>query len=528
LTETYICLRRLENEAIVVGEKMKPGEFQLDLGDLVMVNIDQFRGIEIDDFAVSVAKTALWIAEAQMLHETAEILHCEPTYLPLRDYNGIIKDNALRIQWPETDYIMGNPPFVGARNKDENQAADMEFVFGKKWKGLGNLDYVTAWYKKAAEMKALSAFVSTNSICQGDISALWKPLFEKFGVKIDFCWRTFCWNSEATEIAHVHVIIVGFHSGEPLKCEKIIYDKKSVYANYINAYLMDSPDVWIASRDNPISQSPQLITGSMPNDNYGRLSKWSPAEKEAVIKRYPDFAQCFRRFVGADEAIDGIERYCLWLLNTPLDIRLCPPIYNAVKSVCDKRKDSSRKETKELANTPMLFGEIRQPEKGEYLLIPRHSSENREYVPMVFFNASVIAGDSTLIIPAASNYHFGVLTSSVHMAWMRIVAGRIKSDYRYSAQIVYNNFPWPKLKLSSPLVKKISQTAEKIITVRNKHKDSSLAALYDNLTMPEDLRIAHRDNDKAVLEAYGLSPDTPESAIVEHLFKLYLELTREK
>ena len=586
LTETFLSLRKLENEAIVVGERLKPGEVLLNLDGIVKVSIKQFHGIEINDFAVSVAKTAMWISEAKMLDETAKILHAPPKYLPLHDYDGIVEGNALRMEWGNLisrgdaesrsfDYIMGNPPFIGARNKTPEQAADMESVFGSKWSGLGNLDYVTAWYKKSSDYilaaknaeNAKVAFVSTNSICQGDgVATLWKPLFEK-GLEIDFAHRTFRWDNESFEKAHVHCVIVGFHAGEEngrvdrvdsvadgstrSTCStrlKTIFDNgKAIPAAHINGYLMDTSDAWIESRTKPLCDVPSLVFGSMPNDG-GHLSDWSEEDRNKIVANYPAAEALFRRFMGATEFINNRVRWCLWLKDvSPSVIRAVPPVMEAVSEVQKMRAGSSRAGTRKLAEIPTLFGEIRQPD-SDYLIVPRHSSENRKYIPLGYYHADVICGDSCMVIPSATLYHFGVLTSSVHMAWMRVVAGRLKSDYRYSAAIVYNNFPWPSfakategkpqnpvnpvnpvqnnLRDSATLREKISQTAQAILDVRGKYPDSSLADLYDPLTMPPDLRAAHAANDRAVLAAYGLKPDTPEPEIVAHLFKLYAEAVK--
>ena len=578
LTETYICLRRLENRIIAALQK---GQREFDLGLSVKVSIAQFYGIEINDFAVAVAKTALWIAEAQMLRETAEILHREPDYLPLHDYANIVEGNALRIDWTsllrmengkckvENDggrYIIGNPPFRGARNKSPEQTADLEAVFGKEWKGLGNLDYVTAWYKKAAEMKTRCAFVSTNSICQGDgVAALWKPLVEKYGVEIDFAHRAFRWDNEtlASEKAHVHCVIIGFHAGgggfietalpTPGRAASMVPPQKTIFdgdhaipADHINACLTPGPDVWFESRARALFAPIPLVFGSMPNDG-GFLSNWSPERRAEVVVRWPAAEALFRPLVGSDEAINDIERWCLWLKGVSPDaIRAVPPVMEAVAKVREHRLASSRAATRKLAATPTLFGEVRQPESGNYLLIPKVSSERREYIPMAFLPADVIASDLCLIVPGATLYDFGILTSRAHMAFTRATCGRLKSDYRYSAKIVYNNFPWPNLGIEngkfkmendgesrsdtailhsqfSTLHSRIADAAQAILDVRGKYPDSSLADLYDPLTMPPDLRAAHEANDRAVLAAYGLAADTPEPEIVAHLFKLYAE-----
>ena len=788
LTETYICLRRLENRIIAA---LQQGQAELDLGISIKVSIAQFFGIEINDFAARVARIALWIAEAQMRRETAEILHREPEYLPLTDYENIIEGNALRMDWariglPTSDitiisipehvpfrnakahltelknakkvvvnaagerfrftkqifkalsdkardqsvgrevhwaavaaverlceasvflwdekprngsvdisryakhgvcfsvggvpyiakitskvypgdianvtysveavsiekndargitdsiakgqgldpsaanrilhfaeavkratakkhfsYIIGNPPFRGARNKSDEQADDMAAVFGKEWKGLGNLDYVTAWYKKAVDVICQCgnvantqsqqpigtgnigtgnignnstftrcAFVSTNSICQGDgVATLWKPLMENYGVEIDFAHRTFRWDNEAFDKAHVHCVIIGFHAkGNVANVKmlpspnanaqleignictgntstlatltKTIFDGgRAIPATHINAYLAPGPDAWLESRSRTLFASLPLVFGSMPNDG-GFLSDWSPERRAEVIARWPSAEALFRRLVGSHEAINDVERWCLWLKGVAPDaIRAVPPVMEAIAKVREHRLASNRAATRKLAATPTLFGEIRQPESGNYLLIPKVSSERREYIPMAFLPADVIASDLCLIVPGATLADFGVLTSSAHMAFTRATCGRLKSDYRYSAKIVYNNFPWPggdECKMKSVKCKiggnesqddtatlhftpytlhSICAAAQMILDARARYPESSLADLYDPLTMPPDLRAAHEANDRAVLAAYGLAPDTPEMDIVAHLFKLYADKT---
>ena len=646
LTETYLSLRRLENRIIAV---LQGGQAELDLGDVIKVSIGQFYGIEINDFAVTVAKTALWIAESQMMRETEDIVHRSLDFLPLKGYANIVEGNALRMDWMELlaakntkgakcfNYIMGNPPFVGARNKSREQAADMEAVFGKAWNGLGNLDYVTCWYKMAADYvlgttecteyteNVRCAFVSTNSICLGEaVALLWKPLFER-GIEIDFAWRTFRWDSEAHLKAHVHCVIVGFSAAalrdrtcgtrttrrtdvcqessclscasytsqkNPARREarKRIYDgDRVVEAANINGYLMDAPNAWIESRKSAICEVPPLIFGSMPNDG-GFLSDWNDEAKNEVVSKYPSAEKFFRRLVGSQEFINNKSRWCLWLKGvSPTEIRSIPPVADAVAKVREMRFASKREGTRKLADVPMLFGEIRQPERGSYLLVPRVSSERREYLPIGFMDVVSVASDAVLIIPSATLYHFGVLTSSVHMAWMRAVAGRLKSDYRYSANIVYNNFPWPEVGESdfnaeaqsrrdsqscfdrinmidrigdienpvnpvekdlyvsicstrteslrssatlrlcvenNPVVENITTTAQAILDARALYSDSSLADLYDEATMPPELRKAHQANDRAVMKAYGYAPTMTESEIVADLMRRYQELTK--
>jgi len=557
LTETFLSLRKLENEAIVVGERLKPGEVLLNLDGIVKVSIKQFHGIEINDFAVSVAKTAMWISEAKMLNETANILHAPPKYLPLHDYDGIVEGNALRMDWGNLisrrdaeaqsgfDYIMGNPPFVGHQYRTREQAADMDAIY-VDWKdtNYGKLDYVCAWYKKATDCilatkntkRTKVAFVSTNSICQGEcVAAMWEPMFSRANAEIDFAWRTFRWDNEtiASEKAHVHCVVVGFHIGEPSPPSdaKFIFisDTKDatkpptiIKADHINGYLFNAPNVFIENRGGV--KTPGLATmskGSQPTDGGNLIL--SPAERADILAKWPDADSFIHRFIGADDYINNRLRFCLWLKDVaPSRYRNIPPVMERLARVADMRRNSPTKSVQRDAETPMLFTQIRQP-TTDYLAVPEVSSQRRKYIPIGYLEPNVIASNKLYIIPNASPCIFGVLISSVHMAWMRIVAGRLKSDYSYSPA-VYNNFPWPTLSDSASLREKISQAAQAILDVRGKYPDSSLADLYDPLTMPPDLRAAHAANDRAVLAAYGLRPDTPEPEIVAHLFKLYAEI----
>ena len=528
LTETYLSLRRLENKVIkeLYGNQVVMGAF------IIRVSIQQFYGIEINDFAVTVATTALWISEAQMLAETEKIIQQDLDFLPLKPYNNIHEGNALRTDWESVvpkdklNYIVGNPPFVGARMKSDAQAADMIEIFGKKWKNVGNLDYVAAWYKKCADMMAdtdiHAALVSTNSICQGEqVANLWAPLYAA-GLRINFAHRTFRWDSEASVKAHVHVIIVGFSYDNT--GQKRIFDNGNVTnVKNINAYLTDAPDIFISGRSKPLCDVPEMIFGSMPNDG-GHLSDWSTEEKNEVVKKYPDAAPMFRKLLGAQEFINKKERWCLWLKGvSPTLYRHIPPIMDAVGEVKSIREKSNRSSTKKLAETPMLFGEIRHTE-NEYIIVPRVSSERRRYVPMGFISPEIIGNDSVQIIPNASLYHFGILTSNVHMAWMRAVCGRLEMRYRYSANIVYNNFPWPAP--TADQQSRIEQTAQAILDARQLFPVASLADLYDMVTMPPELLQAHRENDRAVMAAYGFSTKMTESECVAALFKLYQSMIK--
>ncbi|MCM1252537.1 MAG: methylase [Clostridium sp.] len=530
LTETYISLRRLENEVlnelqggqIVWGEAFNP----------IQVSIGQFYGIEINDFAVTVAKTALWIAESQMMKETEDIVHVSLDFLPLKSYANIVEENALRIDWEsvvpkqELDYIMGNPPFVGARLMTPSQKQDIAYVFGRL-KGSGNLDYVSAWYKKSGEMmqgtNIKTALVSTNSITQGEPAAiLWKNLFGS-GIEIFFAYRTFRWDSEAKIKAHVHCVIIGFVANLQLKERKIYCNNSCTSVNYINEYLLDAPSVTIFSRKKPLCQVPEMVFGNMPNDG-GHLSDYSDEQKNEIINKYPQASQFFKQYLGAREFLHGENRWCLWLIDAePSIMKQIPPVLNAISAVKEMREKSDREATKKLAMTPQLFGEIRQPD-SDYLIIPRHSSENRRYIPIGYVSKEIICGDANMLIPSASLYIFGVMMSNIHNAWVRAVCGRIKSDYRYSANIVYNNFPW--CNPTDEQRQKIEQTAQAILDARNLYPESSLADLYDELTMPPELRKAHMQNDKAVMQAYGFSiKDTTEESCVAELMKLYQKMT---
>lgn len=530
LTETYISLRRLENDAI---EVITQGQMLLDVGNIIKVSIGQFYGIEINDFAVTVAKTALWIAESQMMKETEMIAHVNLDFLPLKSYANIVEGNALRTDWEtvvpidKLNYIMGNPPFVGARLMNKEQKNDLLSVFGVKWKNAGNLDYVSCWYKKAVDLMVgtaiRTALVSTNSVSQGEsVATLWKPLFEN-GVHIDFAHRTFRWDSEASIKAHVHCVIIGF-SAAPNNKPKIIFENdRYIKANNINGYLLDAPNVFIENRSKPICNVSKMDFGSMPNDN-GYLSNYTTEEKENIVKQYPEADGLFRKILGATEFINNKERWCLWLENaSPFLLKNIPPIYDAVNNVRKVRQESNREATKKLADTPMLFGENRQP-KTDYLIVPRVSSERRKYVPIGFMTADTIVSDAVQIVPDATLYEFGVMTANVHMAWMRAVCGRLKSDYRYSVKLVYNNFPWPTPTDEQKAA--IEKTAQAILDARALYPDCSLADLYDEVAMPPELRKAHQENDKAVMCAYGFNiKETTESSCVAELMKMYQKLT---
>ena len=537
LTESYVSLRRLENQVIALRNK---GQAVIgDFADPVKVDIHQFYGIEINDFAVSVATTALWIAEQQMLQETEKIASFQIKSLPLKAYHNIKEGNALRIDWSEViapeklNYIMGNPPFVGARIMGKEQKEDMLEIFGKKWDGVGNLDYVCAWYKKSADMMNINpniraALVSTNSITQGaSVPNLWWRLFEHDNVQFDFAYRTFRWDSESTLKAAVHCVIIGFSntSSPNARSEKKIYisDVQTIKASNINGYLMDAPNIWIDSRSKALCDVPPLLTGSQRIDDD--LFMFNDETKAEFLNKEPQAEKYFRLWYGADEFLYNRPRWVLYLGNcSPAELKAMPHCYEIVRKVRDYRSASKREQTLRAANYPNRFGLEVIPESN-FMIVPVVSSEKRKYIPIGFMTPDVMCSNQVNLIPNATLYHFGVLTSNVHMAWMRVVCGRLELRYRYSKDIVYNNFPWPNP--TEDQKAKIESTAQAVLDARAKYPDCSLADLYDDVTMPAELRKAHQDNDRAVMAAYGFTPGkTTESECVAKLFEMYQELTK--
>jgi hypothetical protein len=532
LTESYTSLRRLENEAlrIIYGGDRVIGE----MADPIKVSIDQFYGIEINDFACSVAQTALWIAESQMMAKTDEIVGFNLDPLPLKTYNNIHEGNALRMDWNEVvlagelNYVMGNPPFIGHQWRSESQVSDMDSVF-EGWDKYGKLDYVAAWYKKAVDyigkMPVVTAFVSTNSIVQGEsVATLWKPLFEQYGVEIQFAYRTFVWNSEASDKAHVHCVIIGFTTCHYPHKKRIFDGNQGIIAGNINGYLLDAPNVFIQNRSIVLSDGlPKMSKGSQPTDG-GHLIL-SPEERDSIVSAYPSSDKLIRRFISSEDFIQNKLRYCLWLKGVaPGDYRNIPPIMERIQAVSVMRSNSPTASVRRDAEIPMLFTQIRQPD-SKYLAVPEVSSQRRKYVPLGFLEPDVIASNKLYLVPNATLYLFGIIVSIAHMSWMRVVAGRLKSDYSYTPA-VYNNFPWPQHP-SDEHVSRIEQTAQAILDTRSLYPDSSLADLYDELTMPPELRKAHRANDAAVLEAYGFPKDATESDIVSRLFQMYNTLVKQ-
>ncbi len=524
LTESYLCLRRIENKILSLLNGQQIDLFR-DIN--VKVSLDQFYGIEINDFAVSVTKTALWIAEAQMLEETNNLLGCHLLFLPLKSFEHVFEGNALKLDWNEVvpanelNYIMGNPPFVGAKHMTSEQKKDATDVFGKI-KLANSIDYVVAWFFKTSQFiqntSVKAALVSTNSICQGEqVAPVWKKLQQSYGVKINFAYRTFEWDSEASDKAHVHCVIVGF-SCDSLQ-HKVIYleDGCCIKANNINGYLTDAVNCYIEKRSTPISDVPYMDYGNMANDGGNYIL--SPDERTQLISQDPDLENWIREFVGAAEFIKRQKRYCFWLKDiSPAEIRKHPEIKKRVEAVKELRLQSSASATREKALVPHLFFYCSHP-NSDYLLIPRVSSERREYIPIGFNHPDVIASDACSIVPNATLFHFAVLTSSVHNAWMRTVAGRLKSDYRYSGGVVYNNFIWPEA--DDAQKEQLAKTAQDILDARALYPDSSLADLYDPLLMPIELKKAHTANDKAVLKLYGFKTTASEEEIVAQLMQLY-------
>ncbi len=532
LTEAYTSLRRLENEAIRIIYKAGV-PFMGELYNPIKVSINQFYGIEINDFACSVAQTALWIAESQMMQETIDIVGYELNTLPLKAYTNIHEGNALRMNWNEVvpagelNYIMGNPPFLGARIMSNEQKNDLLAIFGSKWKNVGNMDYVAGWYKKSQELMAgnpaiRAALVSTNSVTQGEqVADLWKPLMES-GVHIDFAWRTFIWDSEASQKAHVHCVIVGF-STAPSQGKRKLFDGENVrQVVNINGYLIDGENVFVESRSTPLCDIPEIGIGNKPID--GGFYLFKNDEKEAFVKEEPASEKYFKRWYGADEFINRRPRWCLRLGDAdPVELLKLPECMKRVNAVRKFRLASKSAGTVKLAERPTRFHVENMPE-GNYLLIPRVSSEKRAYIPIGFMTPDVLCSDSAHLIPDTALYHFGVLTSSVHNAWTRVVCGRLKSDYRYSKDIVYNNFPWPAV--TPEQREKIEQTAQAILDAREQYPAATLADMYGNMILFPELLKAHRNNDAAIMEAYGFDKNLSESEIVARLFQRYQKLTK--
>lgn len=534
LTETFLSIRRLENKVI---EQLQRGLMVLEFANPVKVSIGQFAGIEINDFAVTVARTALWIAESQMIKETEAIVNQTIEFFPLKTDAKIVEGNALRMDWNDViskyacSYIMGNPPFLGYSFQSREQKSDMLFLYkdatGKPYKKAGKIDYVNAWYFKAAEYmqgtNIKSAFVSTNSITQGEqIAGAWLPLYDRFGIHIDFAYRTFKWGNEATDQAAVHVVIIGFSTAPNYKEKKIFnQDESVIIANNISPYLIDAPLIFIESRNKPLCNIPEMVTGNRPADGGALIIKQE--EYDEFIKKDPKSKKYIKILYGAEEFINNKKRYCLWLVNVPpAEIKQMPEVYKRI-ALCKENRLNGAADRQKLADKPAIFRETLNPKTA--VVIPEVSSERRRYIPMGYINEDIICTNKLKLIPEASLYEFGILISNIHMSWTRTVCGRMKSDYNYSKDIVYNNFPWPKP--TEQQRQKIEFTAKAILDVREQHSESSLADLYDPLLMPPDLKKAHQANDRAVMEAYGMwNKVESESECVAWLFRMYQELTK--
>lgn len=535
LVVAYRELRLLELD--VLRELFKASqEGHLDVSTIVFVDVNQFYGIELEEFPAQIAQVALWMTDHQMNQLVSAEFGQYFARIPLKKSPHIVNGNALQIDWKDVirpedcSFIVGNPPFVGKKEQSKQQKADVLSVF-QGLKGANNLDFVSCWYRLAVEYTMVHrsirvAFVSTNSITQGEqVGILWPDLLKR-GIFINFAHRTFEWSSEAKGKAAVHCVIIGFSFTEDTN--KIIFDYETLKsephvlaANHINPYLVDAADLVLKNRRNSLDIAPKLDFGSMPND--GGFLLLDEEERRILLAENPGLHQFIRPLVGSVEFINSIPRYCLWLERMmPSELKHYPVLLKRVAAVREKRLQSDREPTQKLADTPMLFGEIRQPAK-DYLLIPSVSSELRNYIPMAFMSKDVIANNLVFVCPDAKIYHFGVITSLMHMAWVRAVCGRLKSDYRYSAGIVYNNFPWPE-----PTDKQrtaIEAAAQAVLDERTLYPESTLADLYGPLSMPKDLVKAHHALDHAVDAAYGRTNFKSEAERVAFLFTLYEKLT---
>lgn len=530
LTETYLSLRRLENE--LLAEKQQNGQISFDT-EIIKVSIGQFYGIEINDFAVTVAKTSLWIAESQMMKETEEIVNANLDFLPLKSYANIVEGNALRMDWESVvpkeklDYIMGNPPFVGIRHSKENHRDDLKNVISVIPKA-GSLDYVSAWYVKAIELMAKftsikTGFVSTNSITQGEqVFSLWHWAFVDKYVHINFAYKTFKWESESLDKAAVHCVIIGF-SMQKTKCT-LYTESEKIECENINQYLQNAPTIWIEKRKKPLCNVPEMIKGCYPTDNGNYI--FEKKEKEEFIQKEPLSKKYFRRWIGSEDMLNNGERWILFLKNAnPAELNKMPLVLERIKNVKEFRLKSTKEATRRKAKTPTLLDEERIP-NSDFLVMPVVSSENRDFIPIAYKNPPDICYASAFFIENADLYLFGILNSTMHNSWMRVICGRLKSDYRYSNTIVYNNFPFPNP--TEEQKSKIEKTAQAILDARSQFPEASLADLYNPLTTPAALRKAHEANDRAVMSAYGFPKTITESEIVAELFKMYERLVARK
>jgi hypothetical protein len=531
---TYRELRLLEIEILKVQKK---GQMSIDTSLISKIDVDAFFGIEYDEFPAQIALVAMWLIDHQMNLRLSLEFGQYFVRLPLKKAANITHGNALRIDWehiiPKTElsYILGNPPFIGKQLRKKSQEEDMDLVF-KGAKGYGNLDYVTGWYLKTAQFIAnteiKAAFVSTNSIAQGEqVGLLWTEMF-KYGMKINFAHRTFKWTNEAKGNAAVFVVIIGF-CHESQTTENYLYDYPDIKAEpletkvkNINPYLVGGENILIQARTKPISNVPEMLKGSQPTDDGNFL--FTDNEKITFLIKEPTAEKFIKPLMSAREFLHNEKRWCLWLKNaSPVELKSLPLVLEKIENVKKFRQKSTKEATRKWANMPTIFTEIRQPE-SEYILIPRHSSENRKYIPFGFFDKNHIVSDSCISIPNATLFHFGIISSEMHMIWVKYVCGRIKSDFRYSNSIVYNNFPFPQ-EVTEKQNETVSKLAQAVLDIRAKFSESSLADLYDPRTMPSDLVKAHAALDRAVDACYRSQPFTNEVQRIEYLFDLYKKLT---
>ncbi|MCB0532592.1 MAG: class I SAM-dependent DNA methyltransferase [Saprospiraceae bacterium] len=532
---SYRELRELE--ILILRELNKSGQGFLDVREIIRVDVDQFAGIEIDEFAVRIAETAMWLIDHQMNQRVSDEFGQYFVRLPLTKAAKIVHGNALRLDWSEVvpkeqlNYILGNPPFIGTSYQSTEQKADMQNVF-RGVKSFGTLDYVSAWYIKAAQYiqnsKIQCAFVSTNSIAQGEqVGILWGELFSQYHIKIHFAHRTFSWSNEARGKAAVHVVIIGF--GAFNLENKRIFDYSNIKSEpqerkvkNINPYLVSGNDMFVLTRKKPLSDVPEMFKGSQPTDGGNLLL--DNEEKIQLLKIEPQADKFIHPFMGSNEFINGIKRWCIWLVDvSPNELKAMPQILNRVENVKLMRLKSKKTATVKWARFPTLFTEIRQP-NSDFLALPEVSSERRKYIPIGYLTKEVIVSNKIQTIPNANLYLFGILTSEMHMAWMRYVCGRLKSDYNYSSSIVYNNYPFPENPTNAQK-QKVEAAAQAVLDARANYPGSSLADLYDPVTMPPDLVKAHQALDKAVDLCYRPQAFTSELGRIEFLFGLYEQYT---
>lgn len=535
---TYRELRLLELE--VLKMKITTNQMVIDVSPLLKVSVEQFYGIECEDFPCQIAMVGMWLIDHQMNLRASEHFGQYYARLPLTQSATIVHANALRIDWEnvvpkhELDYILGNPPFLGYSNQNPEQKSDMLSIYvdgnDRPFNTAGKIDYVAAWYYKAAEYLAdtqiRAAFVSTNSITQGEqVAAVWKPLYDMFSIQIDFAYHTFKWSNEAKGKAAVHCVIVGFGSVRNHQAKRLYTSEGMELVDNINAYLVAAENVFIESRALPLWDAPNMITGNRPADG-GHLII-ADSDKEAFIAADPLSERYIRPFMGSAEFINNKPRWCLWLVDaTPAELRKMPEVLQRISACKIDRENSRDLGRRKLAQTPSLFRETVSPDHS-YVVVPATSSERRRYIPIGFVDPEVIVSNAVLVIPDSTLYHFGILTSNVHMAWVRAVCGRLKSDYRYSKDIVYNNFPWPDVTDAQRIA--VEAAAQGVLAARSLCPDSSLADLYDPLTMPSELLAAHRELDRVVMYLYGFSvKDTTEVSCVAALMDLYRQKVAEQ